>query len=115
MTATSLAKRVRKHARVLNGLRRVDDRVRVALMSKAKRDLVTTLVQCAREVIKRNPSFTPSQLEAVRRRASDISDLLRPGTTLTQKRNVLQRGGFLSALLTLIPSLVGGLIGGTRR
>ena len=119
MTGARLTTTLRKHAAALRALQRVSDRVRVEVMANAKKELVEALVQCAKAIINRRTPLTRHQSEAIRGRARDISDLVRPGNTLSQKRAVLQRGGFLGTLLRIVPSLLGvggGLLGlGQRR
>ena len=114
MTPAGLRSKLRKHAHVLRALQRVDDRVRVEVMSAAKKDLVTLLVQCAKAIINRQVPLTRHQSAAVRSRTRDIAAFVRPGATLAQRRSVLQRGGFLGALLSVVPGLLGGLLGGRR-
>ena len=119
MTGARLTTTLRKHAKTLQALQRVSDRVRVEVIANAKKELVEALVQCAKAIINRQTPLTRHQSEAIRRRARDISDLVRPGNTLSQKRAVLQRGGLLGTLLRIVPSLLGvggGLLGlGQRR
>jgi hypothetical protein len=86
-------------------------------MASAKKELVTTLVECARAIINRRVPLSASQYEAIRRRAKDIGALTKSNATLEQRRKILQNGGFLSALigpaLSLLPAAVkaiGGLV-----
>jgi hypothetical protein len=117
MVKKTLQTRVREHEAVLRALHRLDNNARAVVMESAKRDLVTTLVECARAIINRRVALSPNHYEAIRRRVKDINALTRPKASLDERRRILQKGGFLSALigpaLSLLPKVVssiGGLI-----
>ena len=95
-----------KYRHVLDALRRVDDTTQVTLIEHSKKEIIDALVSIARTVIKPSTRLSPQQLHQVRRIARDISDLLRPGTNLGEKKRVLQRGGFVGALVRLIPTVL---------
>lgn len=86
-------------------------------MSRAKKELIGALVECARMIINRRVPLTDAQLNALRREASSLSELVRPSNGLEGRRRVLQRGGFLGALLgpivsSVLPAVLGSALGG---
>ena len=104
-----------KYARLLATLQRVDNHTKLAVLSSAKKDLIETLVACARAIVKRKVPLSDAHYRALRAKAADLSDLIRPRLSLAEKRKVLQRGGFLASLiapvLQLLPQVLGGITG----
>lgn len=121
--ASAKTSRLRRNANLLLALDRVDATTRNALLGSAKKDLVATLVDCAKNILERRVPLTAEQTRNVRRLASEIRLLVNPRTSLNQRRLVLQTGGFASLLLKpvlkILPALLGGMlmrpIGGRRR
>lgn len=111
MSSSVLRTRIAKQARLLQALKRVDETTRLTLISNAKKELIDALVAVARLVVASRKRLTRAQIARVRAIASDITSLLRPGSTLEQRKRVLQKGGFIGALLGLVPRLLGGLLG----
>lgn len=104
--------RVRKYADTLRALHAVDGATRNAVMKSAKRELILALVDCARAIANRKVPLTKAQRLAVARKSNDIGRLVSPRLNDSDKRDILQKGGFLGALLgpvvrTLLPALLG--------
>ena len=109
------ADKVRRHARTLAALKDLDARARQSLMSWAKKELIATLVECAKLIINRRVPITAAQLSALRREASSLNALLStPANKVEERRYILQKGGFLSALIapivtSVLPAVVKGV------
>ena len=114
--SVSSARRLQKYAAVLDALRRASQRVRMSVLSSAKKEFVQALVDCARLLIRNKWRLTENQKRQLRRRTDAIYDLVNPRTSLARRRVLLQSGGFIGALLgpalRLIGPVVGGLLGG---
>jgi len=112
-TSATFRGKLKKQARVLRALNEVDSRTRAAIVSSAKKDLVTLLVDCAKAIINRRVPLTRTQSASISRSARDIARLTRPRLALEDKKRVLQSGGTLPALigpiLGLLPTIVGGI------
>ena len=110
----TVPKRVFKYASSLDALRRAGEQVRRSVLSRAKRELVLVLVDCARLLIRNKRRLTEPQLRRLRQKTDDIYDLVNPRTSIARRRQILQTGGFLGAILGpalgLLAPLVGGLI-----
>ena len=110
------ARRLQRYARTLDALRRAGREARASVLSKAKKEFVSALVDCARLLIRNKWRLTENQKRQLRRRTKMIRQLVNPRTSLACRRALLQTGGFLGALLgpalKIIGRLVGGLIGG---
>jgi hypothetical protein len=106
-------RRVTKNAEVLRALFNADNAVRAAVIRRAKKELVLALVDVARAIINRVVPLTDAQLRSIARRARDIKALVNPRTSIESRKELLQKGGFITALLApalkLLPTLLGGL------
>ena len=106
-----LPQRIKRHAPVLQALRRLNNNARLSVMGSAKKELIATLVACARAIINRAVRLTERQTNEIRRHATSIRELLRSRATIAQRRKTLQTGGFLGALLGPILGLLPKLFG----
>jgi len=114
----ALARKLNAHGRILRALSGLDEASRRAYISEVKKDVIDTIVTVVRNLLNSTTKLTDTQLTRLRAKAKDIKDLLAPRASTETKRRVLQRGGFLGALLGLIPTVIGGIanaIGGRRR
>ena len=107
-------KRIERNAVVLSALSKASATTRNAVIASAKKDLVYALVDCAKAIIKRRVPLTRAQLNRILRLTADVRVLVSRGATLDERKRVLQKGGFISALLgpalkILAPALLGGL------
>ena len=95
-----MSRRVKKYLPVLK--RRI-----TKLGKKAKRDYVRKcdkefldcISECAKNVLKGNVVLTGRQKTKLRRSRNELRALWVKKTSLRKKRRILQRGGFLGALL----------------
>ena len=84
-------------------------------MGQAKKDLVYALIDCVRMLLKGGVAVSAGQLRGLEAKRRDISELLRRGGSLESKKRILQRGGFLGALLGPLISGFASLFGGGKR
>jgi hypothetical protein len=90
--------------------------VKRASIDGAKKDLILALVDCVKMIIKGEAPLSKSHLASLKRRSGDIKSLVHPSTSIHQKKEILQRGGFLSALLgpiagSVLPALLKPILG----
>lgn len=87
---------------------------RNAVLSVAKRDLVLAIVDCAKLIIKRKVPLTAAQLRKLRAIGNDIKTFVSRNTSHDVRRQTLQTGGFLGALigpvLSMLPNIIGSLL-----
>ena len=107
--------RVKRNERSLALLRRAKASVRKQHIKKAPKDMILALVDIAKAMIKGQVSLSPQQLGVVRRNERNFKSLVAPGKTLTAQKKILQKGGFLGALLGPLlkigAPIIGGLLG----
>ena len=94
-----LSPRLRRNAGALLNAHRASEVVKRSVISTAKKDLVMALVECAQQIINGKVNPTETQLRQLRHRSADIARLIDPATNVETKKKVLQKGGFIGAIL----------------
>ena len=73
--------------------------------------LLTCLCECSKNILKGNVPLSPGQKKNLRRHKRLLRKLTLKRTSKKIKNKILQKGGFLGALITPILSLLGGMLG----
>lgn len=95
----------------LRRLQRMSTRDRNKLLKSCDCEVVYCLCECAKNLLKGRIPLTKRQLNNLRRWKKCLRTLSVKHPSLKQKKKVLQKGGFLGALLAPVLSFLGGLIG----
>jgi hypothetical protein len=103
---------VRKYLPTLRHIHRLSERSRRAYAKKCDRDFLDCLSECAKNVIKGNVPLNERQMKSLRREKNNLRQLSMKKTSLKKKRRIIQKGGFLGALIPPILSVLGGLFAG---
>jgi len=111
-----MAYRVRKHLPLLKLLKKAKPKLRKKLLASADKELLHFFTEAAHNVLKGNVKLSPGQKKALSRHKKPIRALAQRRLSLKKKRQVLlQKGGFLPALLGPIIGIVTSLIGNLVR
>ena len=73
--------------------------------------LISCLCECSKNIFKGNVSLSPAQKRNLRRHKKSLRELTLKKISKKKKIKILQKGGFLGALITPILSLLGGMLG----
>ena len=73
-----------------------------AIIGAADRELMTCLCECAQNILNGNVPLTKKHLKHLQRYRSDVRTLVKKRAPKRKKKKILQKGGFLSALLAPI-------------
>jgi len=104
-----MSKRVRKYLPVLRRINKLDDRAKRDFVRKCDRGFLDCISECAKNVLKGNVPLTDRQKTKLRRSRKDLRALSVKKTALRNKRRILQKGGFLTALLPPILGVLANL------
>jgi len=74
-------------------------------IKKCNREFIDCVSECAKNFIKGNVPMTGPLKANFRRRRKDVRALAIKKTSLTKKRRILQKGGFLTAVLPPVLSI----------
>ena len=103
---------MRKYLPLLKRIRKLGDRARLDFIKKCNKEFLDCVSECAKNVLKGNVPLQSHQLKSLRRDKNNLRALALKNTTLSKKRRILQKGGFLGALLTPILSFLASLLAG---
>lgn len=81
------------------------------LLKSAPPDLTSALCECSLNILKGNVKLTPTQRKQLSRHKQSLRALARKGTSIKKRKQILQKGGFIGALLKPVLSVLGGLLG----
>ena len=110
-----MAHRVKKHIHALHVLKTARPKVRRALLKEGDKDLIQCLCECCHNILNGHIKLLPKQKKLLQRHCKDLRALSSKRVKLGKKRQILvQKGGFLPAvlapILTIASSLIGGLL-----
>ena len=107
-----MSERLRKFAPYLRALHKASSKQRRTL---AKRNCSSEFVKCVSECCKNiligNVALTPTHKRQLKRHKGLLRKLALKKTPIREKKKLVQRGGFLGALLGPIVKILGGLFG----
>ena len=98
----TMTTRLKKHAELLNLLAKAKPKLRKAIIGAADHDLIMCLCECAQNLLNGNVPMCSRHLKRLQRYRSDVRQLVKKRTAQRKKKKILQKGGFLSALLAPI-------------
>jgi hypothetical protein len=107
-----MSKRIKKHAETLKLLAKSKGPMATRIVAGADRELINCLCECAKNVIKGHVKLTAKQKAKLKTHKNGIRRLVKKKVSLKTKKKILQKGGFLPALLAPIAGAVlGPLLG----
>lgn len=102
-----MASRLRHHEAVLRILAKASPAVARKIILDSKTDLINILSECAINILNGNVPLTPKRKQHLRKFKSNLRQLARKKASVKSRKQVLiQRGGFLPALLGPILTVV---------
>ena len=105
-----MSARVKKYLPVLKRIRKMGDKAKREYVRKCDREFVDCVSECTKNVIKGNVPLNGRQMKKLHRKRQDLRALSKKKTSLRAKRKILQKGGFLTALLPPVLSVLGSLL-----
>ena len=106
-----MAKRLRNHIDELKVLKKANPSLRKNYLKLANKDLICCLCECSHNILNGNIKLTSAQKKKLTRHSQHLRLLAKKSVPLKTKRNILiQKGGFLPALLAPILGIAASLI-----
>ncbi len=107
-----MSKRLKKNIELLKILKKAKPKQRKLLLKAAENDLIYCLCECIDNVLRGNVKLTAAKKKELAKHATVLRNIVDRRTKLHKKRALLvQKGGFLPALLTPVLGIAAGLIG----
>jgi hypothetical protein len=104
-----MGERLKRHADTLCLLHK-RPRYAKTIIAQADDDLLDCLRLCCKNILEGNIPLSPTQKARLKRHKNILRELVQPRLSRTRKKALLQRGGFIGALLSPLVSLVGPLL-----
>jgi len=105
-----MSKLVRKYLPVLKRINKLGEKAKRDYVRKCDREFLDCISECTSNVLKGNVPLTKRQKTKLRRSRKDLRALSVKKTALRKKRRILQKGGFLGALLPPVLGVLANLI-----
>ena len=87
--------------------------VQKRILATADRDFIETCRDCCENILAGRVNITPKNLQKLRRHKTTVRRLgCKNRVSLKTGRELLQKGGFFSALLPILSSLIGPVLSG---
>lgn len=108
-----MSETLKRHAGKLIQYKRLPLKYKTLFLKKHLRDkdFVKCICECAKNILIGNVPLNVKQEAELRKRKSALRRLVKKKTSLKAKKAIIQKGGFLGAILAPIVSVLGGLIG----
>ena len=81
-----------------------------AVLKGASPDLINALSECSLNILKGNVRLSPAQKKQLSRYKQSLRTLARKGVSVKRRKQILQKGGFIGALLKPGLGVLGGLL-----
>lgn len=106
-----MSESVRRHGEMLKFLQRANPSAVKAIIKTASPDLIRTLCECSHNVLKGNVRLTPHQKRKLSRHKHNLRALVKKKGTVKRRKQILQQGGFIGALLGPVLTVLKGILG----
>ena len=94
-----MSQRLRRNVDLLSLLARAKPHMIKAVVKAADKEAVCCLCECAKNILNGNVPLNKSHLCKLKRYKADVRQLVNKRLSVAKKKKILQKGGFLSALL----------------
>ena len=106
-----MSARLLKHAHYLKVLNKTDPKTRAAILKNANKELLLCLCECVENILNGNVKITSRQRNQLKQHTKALRQIRDMGTEPNKKKKLLvQKGGFLGALLAQIITGVAGSV-----
>lgn len=102
-----------RYANLLKALHTASPKERKRMILKCKKDkkFVNCLCECCLNILNGNVHLSASQKRKLNSKKTTLRKICSKRTSLKNKQKLIQKGGFLGAILGPIVSILGGLLG----
>jgi len=94
-----MSQRMRRYLPILKRITRMNDKARRRYVKNCDRALMDCFSECAKNILKGNVPMSDRQFSRLKRQKTNVRDLASKRTSLRKKRLIVQKGGFIQALL----------------
>ena len=107
-----MSQRLKEIYKELSKLKRLGTRGRKKFFKTCSKDCVVKICECIKNVLNANLQIKPTHLKKLSRHRQTLRALASKKTSLVKRKRLLQKGGFIGALLPAIIPAIASLLGG---
>ncbi len=107
-----MSERLRAIHKELTKLKKLGPNARKKFFKTCSKDCIVKVCECIKNVLNSNLKIKSSHLKKLSRHKHTLRSLALKSTSLAKRKQLLQRGGFIGALLPAIIPAVASLLGG---
>ena len=109
-----MSARLKKQLNYLKILRKSNPKTRSAILQNADKELILCICECVENTLNGNVKVNPAQQKQLKKYTTVLRQIRAKGGNLkTKKKLLVQKGGFLPALLApILASLASTVLGG---
>ena len=107
--------KVHEHAHFLEYLRNITPKRQLTFIKACDRPLLEALSELALNLVGKRIPLTKGQIDKLRPFEEEIYQLSLKKHGGSAKKRILQRGGFISALLSVLPALISTIVAATKK
>ncbi len=97
---------VRRHAHDLHYLLKTTPIIRKAIIDKADLSFICCICTCAKNILNGKVHLKPQEKRNLRKHKENLRKLVKKSVPVKEKKRIIQKGGFLSAVLAPLADLV---------
>lgn len=105
-----MSQRVKKHACDLYYLSKAKPTVCKAIIEKADNSLICCICECAQNILHGKVPLEQHEKRNLAKHKDNLRQLIKKSVPIAKKKRIIQQGGFLSALLAPLASMVVPLV-----
>ena len=109
---SKMSHRLKEIHKELKKLKRLSPKARVKFFKTCNKDCVIKVCECIKNVLNANLKIKPSHLKKLSRHKHTLRALALKSTSFAKRKRLLQKGGFIAALLPALIPAVASLLGG---
>lgn len=106
-STVNMSKRLERNLASLQALAKANRIIQKSMISHGSKDFILALVECVSNIIRGNVKLTAAQLRELQPFEHQLRKFIRKKTSQKDRKVILQKGGFLGALVKPLLSLLG--------
>jgi hypothetical protein len=111
MQCSTMSRLIERNFDALRVLKKASPKLRKAILKNSEKELIIALCEIISNVLSGTVKLSGKQRDKLKSHRSSLRKVVDKKTALKDKRRILQKGGFLAALLPPALALLASLIG----
>ena len=107
-----MSRRVQELLPTLKQLGRMTAKDKKKFFKSCNKDFIHGICECVKNLLKGRVPLKPNHLRCLARRRKTLRELALKSTSLARRKQILQKGGFIGALIQPLIAGLGSLIAG---